>query len=145
MLVFDLLDRLRKKSFKTVSNPEIKNQHLGNPKSLAGYFKKELWYGLGTKWKEAITNMDKPFIMSISFLGAILMLGIGLLTGLDSILGVASFGMIMIPFVAAIDRKYRKDISGNLFYMMLVYIVYFAARNAAFFCYLFNIKSVERK
>lgn len=141
----DLLERLRQRSFKTVSCPDIKNKHLGNPKSLKGYFKKELWYGTGTKWKDAIINLDKPFIMSIVFLGSLFMLGLGLLTGSNSVFVSAAFAIVLVPFIAALDRKFRKSIAGNLLYMMVVYVVYFSARNAAFICYLLKIKSVEKK
>lgn len=139
----DLLQRVRREGYITISDPRIRNVHLGNPKNLRSFYRKELWYAIGTDWKKAFTNSDKPFFFSLAF---VLLLVLSLLELLLADFKHAVFpllGIMALAFAAAADRKINKHIDGNIFYLTLVYVVYFSARASAL-AYIFKLKKYKK-
>lgn len=124
----DLLKMVREKGFIAVSDPAIRNYHYGNAKNIRELYKKELWYGLGMKPLESLMTFDKAFYASIIFLGLI-SLFIFYLFNFKFAKSIFILLMaLIIPLLSAFDRRINKRIGGNIFYMMIIYIVYFLAR-----------------
>jgi glycosyltransferase involved in cell wall biosynthesis len=56
-----------KKIVKVISDDSIKVIHLGNPKTLRQFIKREIWHGLGALGSFKINWFDKPLIGTILF------------------------------------------------------------------------------
>ena len=141
-----ILRKFRSAGFKTISDHRIKSVHLGNAKNLWEYFKKETWYGLGMLGTLHLSQWDKPLIATIAFFLSFLLSCIFLIfyfvTASSYLLVPATCAFLCslaLPLLSAIDRVYRKKRKGNLFFVMLIFIVFFMAR----FKSLFNIMCIN--
>jgi glycosyltransferase involved in cell wall biosynthesis len=130
-----ILKKFRSAGYKTISDYRIKSIHLGNAKTLIEYFRKETWYGFGMLGTLRFNKFDKPLIATIIFLLLIFSLISSIFffiaTNSDFLLWIiisTIFGIILIPFLAALERTIFKKRRGNIFYVTLIFIILFLAR-----------------
>jgi len=124
----DLLKRVRSKGLIVILDPSIINYHYGNSKTLKDFYIKELWYGMGVNFGQAIKGFDRPLGLSIFFSLSVIMLIISVLFELYELTFYLCIVSFSICFLSACNRKYWKKRGGNIFYIMLIYAVYFLAR-----------------
>ena len=130
----DLCLRLRKKGYYVISDGSIKNVHLGNPKSLLHFLRKEIWYGKGlsaclntTDWK------DKTFLLTNVFLIALFLVGAGvvqvLLTGRAVLLFWGFIGITAVVGTSTAYRTIRRRALSSFPHLALLNLVYFFGRS----------------
>ncbi len=138
----DLLQRVRGKGLKVILDPSIVNYHHGNAKTLKEFYLKELWYGMGVNFGQAIKELDKPLLLSLLFFCSVFMLVV--FVSLRSY--EMAFLLFMVSFticlLSACNRKYWKKRGGNILYIMLIYMVYFTARFHSLL-YIFKLKKYK--
>lgn len=135
--------RINKAGYKILSNPLIRSIHLGNPKSLRSFYKKEKWHALGMMGTFKISRFDKPFIMTVIFLAcnllAIFLLQFFLIRR-DFNYGVYLFLalIVCVPLVTAIYRSIQFNCIRYLIQLIFLYWVYFIARANILFSIVYN-------
>lgn len=140
----DILKNVRKDGLLAVSDPAIRNVHYGYPKTIRELYRKEIWYGLGTKPLESLLTFDKPFYASIIYLGLILLFIYNIVKLKIKGTLYVFFVTLCIPFFSALDRKINKKIDGNLLYMTTVYLFYILARINSLI-YIFKFCKYQKK
>ncbi|MFX0196750.1 MAG: glycosyltransferase [Candidatus Hodarchaeota archaeon] len=130
-----LLEKFRNAGCKTISDHKIKCVHLGYPKNLVEYYKKEIWYGLGMLGSASLSKFDKPFIFTHLYLLLLVLLPVSVILYLFTpyrIFFVASnffsISLLIVPFFSAVHKIYVKKQRGNLFYVMVIFMIFFIAR-----------------
>jgi GT2 family glycosyltransferase len=124
-----LLYKARFFGYKTISDPDIKNIHYGNPKTIFDLYRKEVWYGI---WGDSIISrlkaFDKAFIASNIVLMIVIILIYGLISLKLRLMLVSLLLFFSLTVASALDRKYNKKIEGSILYMMYCYSFYLVAR-----------------
>jgi glycosyltransferase involved in cell wall biosynthesis len=145
-----LLRKFREAGYRTISDHKIHAIHLGNAKSLSGYFKREIWYGLGMLGTVSSRSFDKAFFASNVYLLLLILFILSIsFYGFSSdpkwVLGIftVAMGLVGIPFCAAIERIYLKKIKGNFFYVTFTFVVFLLARINSLF-YIYNLKRYQK-
>jgi glycosyltransferase involved in cell wall biosynthesis len=64
---------------KVISDDRVRVTHLGNPKTIKQFVKREIWYGLGAFGSFKVEKYDKPLLGTLAFLGMLLSLLMGTL------------------------------------------------------------------
>jgi len=113
---------------------DVSATHLGNPKSVIGFFKKELWHGSGMFRMHSRPYLDKVFLATILHV-CLFILGIILALALKISLGwrIAAVFFALLPVPAATlcfrfgkSRKVYRPLRA-----LLLYCVFFAAKGVA--------------
>jgi glycosyltransferase involved in cell wall biosynthesis len=138
----DLLQRVRSKGLIVILDPTIINYHYGNAKTLKDFYIKELWYGMGVNFDQAIKEFDRPLGLSIIFSLSVIMLIVSVFLKLYEVTCILFMVSFAICFLSACNRKYWKKRGGNISYIMLIYVVYFFARFHSLL-YIFKIKKYK--
>jgi glycosyltransferase involved in cell wall biosynthesis len=132
----DLCLRLRKLGFSIVSDSAMRNVHLGNPRSLSSFFRKEIWYGKGLA---ACLNShdwhDRTFLLTNIFLLGVLLLIAGvpsyfLLGNPLAFLGGAA-ALLFVIGLASVYRTIRRRNFSSFFPLAALNTVYFLGRSIA--------------
>jgi glycosyltransferase involved in cell wall biosynthesis len=128
--------RLNGKGHMIVEDPNIVAIHLGNPKSLIEFYKREKWHGMGMVGTLNISKLDKPFILTSTYLFGIIYTLIsvplalfGIKFGLLQYAGMAF--LIIIPIIASAYRVFQFKILKHIFQLILLYHIYFFARSVS--------------
>ncbi|MGH9580545.1 MAG: glycosyltransferase [Terriglobales bacterium] len=115
--------------------------HMGNPKTIGGFFRKEIWHGLGMLGSLKTDLLDKPLIMTLShlLLTVCAFAGLFLLPATWPVrLGSLLLLTGAVPFATVLYRCYQR---GKLYRPMtstLLYHLYYDARIYALFKILFR-------
>lgn len=125
--------RIDKSGYLILNNPKIKATHLGNPKNLRKFYKKEKWHALGMLGTFKISKYDKPLITTVMFIMTSLF---GLLLSISLIIFshyfIATIVFIAlsasIPIVTAVYRVIQFKNYEYFFHLICLYWVYFLAR-----------------
>ncbi len=135
--------RLKSSGYRIVSNENAGAIHLGNPKSLVGFFKKQYWHSLGMFGTFKLQKLDKPLFATILFI-ACTFLSLALLSR-SSIIFCFLLN-ISIPLTASLYRifQYRLSVS-KLLFLFILYYIYFCARSLAFSKLLLDMIFVQKK
>jgi GT2 family glycosyltransferase len=99
----ELGKRLNAAGFRIHSNPDLVVRHLGNPKSLRHFFRREVWHGVGMFATVDARSIDRPTAMMFTHLvftiaGGTVLLDVGSLA-LWSVLGVAIGSQLAVPLL----------------------------------------------
>jgi glycosyltransferase involved in cell wall biosynthesis len=135
--------RINRAGYVVFSNPAIKSVHLGNPKKLYSFYKKEKWHALGMMGTFKISCLDKPVIMTVLFLVlnalAIILFFVYVFRGSMSVaMMVLVASSLLVPIVTAI---YRITVFKNKYYfvqLVALYWVYYLARTQVLISVVFN-------
>ncbi len=128
----ELCQRLRASGLRIYSSVRVRAVHLGNPKSLRAFYRKQVWHGLGGLGTFSQDPFDKVVWMTAAhwlFVAAAVALW-----ALRPSVATAGAGLLLFFAAPAISVVYR--MSGarrvvNPFLALILYWVYFAARGVA--------------
>jgi glycosyltransferase involved in cell wall biosynthesis len=106
--------------------------HIGNPTSLGQFFRKELWHARGMFGTARLQRIDKPVLMTLVHLGAILLvISILLLAQFSpASIAVGALLLLAVPLAAVLYRARGRSLRYPLTGLML-YFTYFTARICA--------------
>ena len=128
----EFCERLRSRGHRIHQDPRVGAVHFGNPRSLPGFCKQQLWHGLGM-WRTA-RGMDKPLLMTIlhalASLGAIVWawaVGASTLTAL----AILSLAQLPVPAATVAFRVAQTGRRGNPLRGTLLYWLYYWCRAMA--------------
>lgn len=135
--------RINKVGHCIVNNPAIRSIHLGNPKNLKNFYRKERWRALGMMGTFRISWFDKPLIMTITFAVCnLLAICISLYLAITGSVGYGILSFLSLTlFVPSITASYRVIQFKNtryFFHLICLYWIYFIARTNVLFAGAFN-------
>jgi len=133
----ELCARILKQGYYIISNDRIGAIHLGNPKNLFGFYKKQYWHSLGMFGSFVVNKFDKPILATLLFL-ILNIIGIFLVIDSKAVLQGMCL-MLTIPFFASIYRTLQSKKGEFFFQLIFLYYVYFLARITALFKIILNI------
>jgi glycosyltransferase involved in cell wall biosynthesis len=129
--------RLRSSALLVWEDPEIIAIHLGNPKDVLNFYKKQRWHGLGMFGTFRVFWFDKPLILTFCFVLCCL---VAMLITLSSILPNKEqyFWIILplilfIPGITAIFRCFQFKQFKFFPQYVFLYTLYYIARTDALF------------
>jgi glycosyltransferase involved in cell wall biosynthesis len=128
--------RLHNMGYTLLEEPEVGAVHLGNPKKLGDFYRKEKWRGLGMFGTFRVSRFDKPLIMTVLF-GAGLAVGVPAtfrLLGIGAYRSAAAVGAAALgwaPLATAIYRYGQFRTGKYLPALLPLYFVYYTARTQA--------------
>jgi glycosyltransferase involved in cell wall biosynthesis len=128
--------RISGRGYRLLEDPAVAAVHLGNPKTLTGFYRKERWRGLGMFGTFRISRLDKPVIMTFLF-----MIG-GVFSSLAGMIllwnGRFSTAFLLLlaslawaPLLTTVFRGWQYGNVRKLPALALLYLLYYAARSQA--------------
>src|SRR5688572_20387244 len=131
----ELCQRARQSGQRVYQDRRLAVVHLDNAKSLAAFYRKERWRGLGMLGTVSRHAIDKPVAMT-----ALHLIGILVVVLLLSGKGASSFvawgtAVLLVSFAPALTVAYRQRQSAhhlNVFQAFILYQLYYLARIHAF-------------
>jgi GT2 family glycosyltransferase len=124
--------RLRESGFSILNTPSVRVRHLGNPKTIGAFYRKQRWHALGMFGTVRMTHIDRPVAMMFAHLLSLLA-AVWLLIQWPAI-GVVSLLVLpwWIPALTVVYRL-RKGGTARLGFLRAVFLyqVYYLARIAA--------------
>ena len=137
----EFCQRLITAGFHIYESHDISAVHLGNPKTLVAFFRKQVWQGLGMFGTAKLSWLDKPLLMTLVFL-VLSAIGIAELffASVDLRIRVGTL-VLFSTLVPALTVGYRAANRGRLrrpLRSILLYWVYYAGRVYALFLILFR-------
>ncbi len=135
------------KQVKIIEDGAIRVVHLGNPKNLRSFFRREIWHGLGAFGTFRQNWFDKPLLATILFSISCM----GLIYSLILPQSVSRISFLLCIFIpasivllsAGIKSVKRKRIV-YFFPLVILYFIYFTSRSIALVLLTFRIKSYKR-
>jgi len=132
----DLCSRLRRDGLQIVSDSGIKNIHLGNPKSLRHFLRKEIWYGKGlAACISARDWRDRTFLLTNLFLLGLLFFFSGtviLMIGDSPLLMYGGIAQVLLVIGAStVYRSFQRRAFGSIFHLAILNSVYYFGRSIA--------------
>lgn len=129
----EICQRLGDAGFHPYEAQSLAVAHLDNPKTLAEFYRKEVWRGLGMLGTVRFTSLDRPTAMTVTHLAAIV-------CAFAAAAAVPSWparvaALLVLPWIAPIAAvAYRARTTGRVYRparAVLLYQVYFLARITA--------------
>lgn len=117
--------RLNSKGYLVLENPSIKAIHLGNPKDIISFYKKQRWHSLGMFGTFRIKWFDKPVMMTIVFIFSIMY---SIASVLNCYNVFSAFTILLVPMVTATYRCIQYNNFCYFLQLVYLYLVYFTAR-----------------
>jgi glycosyltransferase involved in cell wall biosynthesis len=132
--------RLIRAGGRVVEHDSIRTVHLGNPKSLVGFFCQQKWHSVGMFGTFRHNFFDKPLLMTVLFVCCVVSVpGLYVLQDMSVRLIVVSFGLVLlVPCVSAIFRVVQFGNWGHICSLSILYIVYYMARSYVLFEIIFE-------
>jgi glycosyltransferase involved in cell wall biosynthesis len=128
--------RLTSMGFKIYRTEQIPAVHLGNPKTMSGFFRKQVWHSLGMFGSVDISWLDKTLLMTLADF-AFIIIGVALLFWRDLAWGWRVAGLTaaigLVPTVTVAYRYVKKGSIYRPLRSVFLYRLYFAARIYALF------------
>ncbi len=138
----ELCGRLRANECLVWENPKIEAVHLGNPKDLWNFYKKQRWHALGMFGTFKVSWFDKPVIMTFGYVLSWLVV---LLFALRSALFDGEFPFVLavlillgVPAITAVFRCAQFGKFNYFLHYLWLYSIYYAARSEALFRIIYN-------
>jgi glycosyltransferase involved in cell wall biosynthesis len=128
--------RLTAAGYRVFRAADLIAYHMGNPKTIGVFFRKEIWHGLGMLGSLKTDPFDKPLMMTFLHLlltvagivGAVLIPAIWLVR-----LAVLTLPSFVAPFLTALYRGYQRGRLYRPVTSTLLYHLYYDARICALF------------
>jgi len=131
----DFCHRARK-YVKIISDDSIKVTHLGNPKTLHAFIKREIWHGIGAIELIGWTRYDKPFIGTIFFALFSFIQLIGIVCFViqkdSTALIYATSAIIVLLIMTATYRLKYETKAGYIPQLAFLYYFYYLGRTLSF-------------
>ncbi|UCG61422.1 MAG: glycosyltransferase [Candidatus Zixiibacteriota bacterium] len=138
---YDIGRRLNQSGFRIIEAPQIRVIHLGNPKSLRNFYRKEKWHA--TSSLNALTrgDIDKPTMMTMVFLLccliALLILPSIIAGKLSPVRLVAL--LLFVPLVTAFYRAVQYRAFVHIPAFIVLYFLFYIARGGTFLQYMYRL------
>ena len=117
--------------YRIYRSHQIPAVHLGNPKNLGAFFRKQVWHSLGMFGSLSISALDKPLLLTFVHV-ALVLLGIAGLLWAPCGLWLRLAGFLLVtslaPLATVLHRSVQRGGLYRPFRSLLLYHVYFAAR-----------------
>lgn len=122
--------RLRQIGCRVVEDARIAVIHLGNPKTLAAFFRQQKWHALGMFGTVRWRSLDKPFLMTLVFGMIIAFVFVWLLMTNLSLSNVimSLFLFSLVPLLSSLYRSWTIKRWSYVPQLFVLYIYYFIAR-----------------
>jgi glycosyltransferase involved in cell wall biosynthesis len=125
-------ERFKSHGYYMLEDPAIRSIHLGNPKTLAAFYKKEKWHATSVLAKRSSALLNRPTVMSMMFGIALLLLVAGsVVAWMDGLVYLwLALPVLLIPLSTAAYRAYQ---FGNFRYipeLSALWVIFFLARLA---------------
>lgn len=127
-----------------ISDDSIRVVHLGNPKTLRQFLRREIWHGLGAFGSLKFNIFDKPLMGTLIFLLLSLLQVFGLinLSTRPYIFFLSSTGLIVLLLLTVLyRRRFLKDLR-HFMELLLLYYFYYMGRALSLFYLLSGKKSL---
>lgn len=126
-----------KKHAKVISDDTIRVTHLGNPKNLRQFLRREIWYGLGAFGSFRVHALDKPLLGTFAFVVFTLMQLGGLLSYFlgyhNHLLALGIFGIVLLILATLwYRRRFIESVSHGLG-LALLYYLFYCGRSASLY------------
>jgi glycosyltransferase involved in cell wall biosynthesis len=141
----DLGERLNRNGYAVVEAPLIRAIHLGNPRSLWNFFKKEKWHATSSLNSLTQGIFDKPTTMTFAFMVCL----VAMLVSIPWVLSgevnpiILPALLLFIPAVTAVYRSYQFKAFRHILAFVVLYFVFFVARALIILQFLFG-RTLER-
>lgn len=130
----ELGQRLSRAGYQLFESREVPSVHLGNPKAIGHFFRKQRWHALGMFGTVDLRSIDRPTVMTLLFLATVFLAGL-LPTQLDWepvwLVSLAIGLVLLVPMVTVIYRVLEGGRSPNPLGAVALYFLYYVARSAA--------------
>lgn len=120
--------RLNRHNYKVIEVPSVKVIHLGNPKNIKDFYKKQKWHAKGMMGTFKISFFDKPVIMTILFLLSIIVFSASV------IFKPKKQYLSLLLWIQTLTAVYRvKQYKNYKYFFQLIYLynIYYLARTVA--------------
>lgn len=127
----EICQRLRKANFSLLSSPEVSAKHLGNPKTVVQFFRKQFWHGLGMFGTFRGSCLDKPVLMTFAHLLLSVVAVLNLLFAPATLALRIGFSLLLMAAAPAITVAYRYTKAGYVHHpirSLWLYQLYLTAR-----------------
>lgn len=124
--------RLNEGSFRIFRDPAVRAVHHGNPSTLAEFFHKQLWHGMGALGTFRLRALDRPLLTTIIH-AFLVLLGAGLFAFRPSPTSLLAAVLLAFgaPLATVVYRLFQSDRWTNPLAAVLLYWLYFSARAVA--------------
>lgn len=113
-------------------DPQVRVEHLGNPKSLSSFFRKQRWHAQGMFGTVDLRSVDRPTAMTFLFLACVLLSGTQMALAPSVVAAALWAGLpVVVPAAAVGFRMLQGGRARAPGRAVLLYCVYFAARAVA--------------
>jgi glycosyltransferase involved in cell wall biosynthesis len=140
--------RLVEEGFRMHEAQSVRAVHLGNPKSIARFYRQQLWHGLGMLGTTRVSLFDKPILATAAFV-LLTILGIVLPiawpASLLPRLIISIVCVLAVPVAAVAFRVAQGRRSPRFAHGVLLYWVYLAARSRALWQILWASKNGDAR
>lgn len=138
---YDIGQRLNQNSFRIIEAPQIRAIHLGNPKSLWNFYRKEKWHATSSLSSLTRGSIDKPTVMTFTFLLCCI---IAVLTLPSVVMGKLSpfrlIGLLLfVPVLTAVYRTVQFKTFRHFPALVVLYFVFYVARTITFIQFLYGL------
>lgn len=128
--------RLTCRGYRLLEDPAAAAVHLGNPKTLRAFYRKECWRGLGMFGTFRVSRLDKPLIMTFLFLAGLTVSSLMALLFLwhgrfANALLLMLASVAWAPIATALFRGWQFGNIRKLPVLAVLYLFYYAARSHA--------------
>ncbi len=120
-----------KKYLRIISDPAIQAVHLGNPKTLRMFIKREIWHGLGAFGSFRIDWKDKPLFGTFLFVIFTLMQLAGIAYWSPSWILAGTLLLLLLLSASALNKAWPKTSPPVLLRLTVLYYCYFLGRSIA--------------
>ncbi len=127
----ELCSRARQK-LKVISDDRVRVIHLGNPKSLRAFLKREIWYGLGAFGSFKVERFDKPLAGTVAFVLFTLLQVAGIVWCVSLFL-CATLGLIALLAATLFFRRAFIREAADIPKLALLYYVFYLGRAIGLF------------
>ena len=137
---YDIGQRFNGNNFRVIEAPQIRVIHLGNPKSLWSFYRKERWHATSSLSSLTRGSIDKPTVMTFVFL---LCLIVAVLTLPSVVLGKLSPfrlpGLLLfVPVLTAVYRAIQYETFRPFPALVVLYFVFYVARTITLLQFLYG-------
>jgi cellulose synthase/poly-beta-1,6-N-acetylglucosamine synthase-like glycosyltransferase len=128
----EICARLRAAGHRIWESQRLRVVHLGNPKSVGAFFRKQAWHGISVLDDPSLRGMNKATLMIYTFTGlcaaALVLLVAPSPLGAGARALLATGAVLAVPVAAVAYRAVETRRIVNPVLATLLYVVYFAAR-----------------
>jgi len=113
--------------------PELQVTHLGEPKTLEHFVRRETWYGLGAFGTFRQHWFDRPLLGTFAFIVGHILVFAGALFGKSSLLVIACFGILGLLVASIFHRRSTLRGVGHILRLLLLFYLFYLGRAASLF------------